>query len=340
MFIAGRKISSEFPPYVIAEISGNHCGDMNLALQLIRAAKDDAGADAVKLQAYEPEDLTINCDKPNFILNDGPWKGRKLYELYEKAHTPFKWFPWLFEQGKRYDIPVFASVFSKRGVDMLEKLDCPAYKIASMEIVDIPLIEYATSTGKPLIISTGMASEEEVEEVTFHVKWPNVMFLHCISGYPTSIEESGLWQLGRRKGGIRLEGISDHTVGWDVPVAATALGAQIIEKHMMLNETHPEDEHFSLVPIHFKVMALKVRAIWQAMQSSEAKSEEASRQLRRSLYVVEDIWQGQPFTEENVRSIRPAYGMPPKELPMVLKSTATCNISRGTALELWMLMPF
>lgn len=335
MNIAGREISSKLPPYVIAEISCNHCGDLNLALQLIKAAKD-AGADAAKLQCYEADDLTIDCNKSDFVLKGGLWKGRNLYELYSKAQTPRAWFPRLFEEGRNLGITVISSVFSPAGVDFLETLDCPAYKIASMEITDIPLIEYASSTGKPLIISTGMATKDEKWDLRGHC------LLHCVSGYPTPIEDADLdefdWLKFHNYGG--QTGISDHTLGWDVPVAATVLGAQLLEKHLKLRNTEPEDAAFSLYPYEFAVMVKNVKAIWHAMQPSERKSEEASRQLRRSLYVVKDIKQGEQFTEENVRSIRPAYGLAPKELPRVLKSYAGCNIERGTALDEGMLMPF
>lgn len=342
MFIAGREIGNKVPPYVVAEISGNHCGDIALAHRLIKAAKD-AGANAVKFQAYEPEDLTIDCDRPDFIIKDGLWKGRKLYELYQKVHTPFEWFPRLFEEGKRYEITVFASVFSKRGVDMLEKLGCPAYKIASMEIVDIPLIEYAASTGKPIIISSGMASEDEILDALISARVANgdrqnAVHLYCVSGYPTPIAEANL--CNPKKHYAFMWGISDHTLGWGIPVAATALGAKIIEKHIMLNDTQPEDLEFSLTPSEFAEMVERVHDIWNAMQPSQRKSEQASRQLRRSLYVVKDVRRGEAFTEENVRSIRPSYGMPPRKLPEVLKSFAACDISRGTALEEGLLMPF
>lgn len=340
MQIAGRPIDSKHPPFVIGEISCNHCGDMDKALQLIKAAKD-AGADSVKFQAYEADDLTIEHYSPEFQIQAGPWAGRYLHELYTKAQTPFRWFPWLFEQGKRHEITVFASVFSKRGVDMLEKLDCPAYKIASMEIVDIPLIQYAASTGKPLIISTGMATQDDINWACHAAHAGPFALLHCISGYPSPIEEANLGRLKKWIEGTETPvGISDHTLGISVPVAATALGAMIIEKHFMLFGTHPEDEQFSLTCHEFEYMVGKVHAMWQAMQPSEAKSEESSRQLRRSLYVVKDVKANEPFTEENVRSIRPAYGMASKELPRVLSSFAASDISRGSALEEGMLLPF
>lgn len=343
MNIAGRQISSKLPPYIVAEISCNHLGILENAYKLMEAAKT-AGADAAKFQCYEADDLTIDCNKPEFIIKDGPWTGRALYELYAKAGTPRNWFPALFAYGKAIGITTFASVFSPEAVDFLEKLDCPAYKIASMEITDIPLIQHAAKTGKPLIISTGMANDEEIFDACDEAEGNGLtqaIFLHCISGYPTPIEESNLRCITDWRKRWGKFGISDHTQGWEVPVAATALGATIIEKHLMLHEPYrSEDFPFSMWPETFREMCKKVRAIWQAMQPSERKSEEPSRQLRRSLYVVKDIKQGQQFTSEHVRSIRPSYGMPPKALPMVLKSFAACDIERGTALEEGLLLPF
>lgn len=340
MRIGHREISSDFPPYIVAEISCNHMGRLDYALRLIKEAKD-AGADAVKFQCYTAEELTLDCDKPDFIIKDGPWKGRKLYELYEKAHTPRNWFGDLFAYARGLRIEMFCSVFSPAGVDFLEQFNPVAYKIASMEITDIPLIEYAAQTRKALIISTGMASNNEIDEAfnAFQVD-VDVALLHCVSGYPTPIEEADLHRLFELivDSSISLPvGISDHTVGWEVPVAATALDARIIEKHLMLDlpveEYMPEDFNFSMRPEEFAAMARKARAVWQAMRPSNRKSEESSRQLRRSLYVVRDMKVGDRFTTENVRSIRPAYGMAPKDLPYVLSSIARRDIEAGTALK-------
>ncbi len=336
MKINGREIGPSQPPFLVAELGANHEGSLGTALDLINAAKR-VGADAVKFQAYEPGTITIDCDKPDFIMKDGPWKGRKLYELYEKAHTPFKWFPRLAECADKAGITWFSSVFDKTSIDMLEKLDCPAYKIASMEITDIPLIQYAASTGKPLIISTGMASWGEINDVEDTIEdakdlevgglADHLVLLRCVSGYPAPVEESALAPFRC------YEGISDHTIGWEVPVAATALGATIIEKHFMFPSCESEDRKFSLLPSEFHEMTEKVRAIWQAMQPSERKSEEPQRQARRSLYAVQNIGNGEEFTEENIRSIRPGYGLPPKLLPTVLGSIATRDIARGEPLK-------
>lgn len=332
MRIADVEISPGFSPFIIAEVSANHCGDFDTAMDLIRAAKE-AGASAVKFQAYEPEDLTIDCNRADFVLKDGPWKGRKLYDLYRSAYTPLNWFPPLFAYAKQHGIVCFASVFSKRGVDLMVSLDAPALKIASMEIVDLPLIRYAEATGKPIILSTGMAHSGEIGEAGSLIPPGRRAFLFCTSGYPTPVAESNLWNLRTVAFAHEPFGISDHTVNDIVPIAATALGACIIEKHFTLdNDNGSEDAEFSLDPANFTAMVDAVRDTWQALQPSTPRSEQASRQLRRSLYAVTDIKPGETYTEANVRSIRPAYGLPPKELPNVLGRTAPCYIPRGTPL--------
>lgn len=331
MIINGREIGPHRPPYIISEISCNHNGDFNKAMRLIDAAKD-AGADAVKFQAYTPDTITLKTNNPDFIVKDGPWKGRNLWELYEQTHTPFSWFPDLFQYAYGIGITPFASVFDKSSVDMLERLECPAYKIASMEITDIPLIGYAAKTGKPIIISTGMASCEEIAAANCAVarNWAECAILHCVSNYPTQSADADLKQLGKHS---RIFGLSDHTVGDSIPIAATALGACIIEKHLMLGDEDTEDFEFSMDPISFKAMVREVRNVWQAMQPPSGDPEQASRQMRRSLYVVADIAKGEPFTEENVRSIRPSYGLPPKELPWLLTKRAAIDLKRGTAMK-------
>lgn len=331
MIIDGREIGPHMSPYIISEISCNHNGSLDKALRLIRAAKA-AGADAVKFQAYTPDTITIDCDNPDFIVKDGPWKGRKLYELYSKAHTPFEWFPKLFKCAADTGITIFSSVFDKTSVDMLEALDCPAYKIASMEITDIPLIEYAAKTRKPLIISTGMASDEEILDASFAADM-GLAFLACTSAYPAKPSETNLDRLKYLQTYNLASGVSDHTLGSDIPVAATALGASIIEKHLMFGGEYTEDFEFSMTPIEFAQMTCAVRNIWQAMQPPKTDIEQASRQMRRSLYVVKDIQAGEAFTEENIRSIRPAYGLTPKELPWVLTKRAAVDLKRGTALK-------
>jgi len=342
MKIDGRLIRSNHPlaplappppPYIIAEISGNHGGMQGNALRLISAAKR-AGADAVKFQAYTADTITLDCNKPDFIMKDGPWAGRKLHELYKKAQTPFSWFPSLFDKARKDGITPFASVFDRLSVDVLEKLDCPAYKIASFEITDLPLIQYAGDTWKPLIVSTGMAANGEISAARSSIKG-ECEFLHCISGYPTPIEQANLGRMGQLAAQYGSAGISDHTLGWEIPVAATVMGATIIEKHLCLSrDDDTEDASFSLTPPEFKHMVDTVHSVWQAMQPSEAVSQEANRQARRSLYVVRDMNQGDVFTDKTVRSIRPGYGLLPAMLSTVIGKRAAVAIERGTALTM------
>jgi N-acetylneuraminate synthase len=334
MRIGNREINSSQPPYVVAEISGNHSGNLFRAKELIKAAKR-AGADAVKTQCYEPDTITLPCNKADFIIQDGLWKGRTLYELYEAAHTPFKWHPELYKLARDLEITIFSSVFDHSSIEFLERLGCPAYKIASMEIVDIPLIQRAAATNKPLIISTGMATMREIREADMAVGISNpAAFLHCTSEYPAVVERAGLCGITRLIGEYasfpnREIGISDHTVGPIVPIAATAMGATIIEKHIRLNgDQSSEDASFSLDERLFAVMVHQVRNTWQAMQKVEAEHN-PSRQLRRSLYAVADIEEGEPFTEANVRSIRPGYGLPPKALPLLMGKKAKHDFKKG-----------
>ena len=330
MKIAQREIGRSQPPYIIAEISGNHGGSLTKAKELIKAAKR-AGADAVKTQAYEPDTITLDINKLDFIIQDGLWAGRTLYELYENAYTPFAWHPELYKLAKNINITIFSSVFDYSSIAMLEKLGCPAYKIASMEIVDIPLIRKAAATNKPLIISTGMASYSEIHEADEAAGENPTAFLHCTSEYPGTTERAGLGDLINLKAQVRHRevGISDHTVGPIVPIAATALGVSIIEKHIRLNgDNSSEDASFSESEDDFATQVEAIRTTWKAMQPIDERSN-PSRQLRRSLYAVEDIGEGEPFTEDNVRSIRPGYGMPPKALPRLLGKKARQVFKRG-----------
>lgn len=330
MRIGLREIGRANPPYIIAEISGNHSGSLVRAKELIKAAKR-AGADAVKTQCYEPSTITLNVSKLDFIIQSGLWAGRTLHELYESAHTPFVWHPELYSLASDLEITIFSSVFDYSSIELLEHLACPAYKIASMEIVDIPLIKRAASTKKPLIISTGMASMAEIQEADEAAGENPTAFLHCTSEYPATPERAGLGDYVNLVARLRHRniGISDHTVGPVVPIAATALGATVIEKHIRLNgDRSSEDASFSLDERQFFEMVKLVRTTWDAMRELDAKPN-PSRQLRRSLYAVADIAEGEPFTEENVRSIRPGYGMPPKALPRLLGKRARQPFKKG-----------
>lgn len=331
MIIDGREIKGGLKPYVVAEVSCNHNGLLDNALSLIDAAKW-AGADAVKFQAYTPDTLTLDCNKPDFIIQDGLWKGQTLHHLYTKTYTPFEWFPKLFKHAKKVGITLFASVFDRTSVDMLRTLDCPAYKIASMEIIDIPLVKYAAMSNKPMIISTGMASFPEIKDALEGCDCENVAFLHCTSEYPGTVEYSDLSRILLLKvylGPKGVVGVSDHTAGPTiVPIAATALCAAIIEKHIKLEDVATEDVEFSLTPDAFKVMVDLVSYTHEAVKLRDFASN-PSRQLRRSLYVVEDIRKGDSFTENNIRSIRPGYGISPKNLPRLLGKRADQNYRKG-----------
>src|SRR5262245_20442622 len=353
MILFGRDLS-DGPPLCIAEISGNHRGDLNTALRLIELAKE-SGADAVKIQAYDADSLTIDCDGPEFQVQNPLWAGQTLYQLYQQACTPLGWMPYLFKEAAQCGIPIFSSVFCERGLATLEQVGCPAYKIASMEITDTPLIEKVAATGKPVIISTGMASNEEVYDAAGAVAKAykdrqtlrkNLMLLHCVSGYPTPPAEAELNRLEHLQIDFGfLVGLSDHTLGITVPIAATALGARIIEKHFTDSRAAGgPDAAFSLEPAEFATMVRCVHDAWAATapqreRNKDDHSEASSRQLRRSLYAVADIKAGQPFTTENVRSIRPSHGLPPAMLPEVLTKKAACDIARGTALKQQMLGP-
>ena len=337
--IDGRKIGTAHPPYVIAELSGNHNGDLGRALALVEAAAE-AGADAVKLQTYTADTITLDHDGPGFVLEGGLWHGRRLYDLYEEAHTPWAWHAPLFDRARSLGLTIFSSPFDTTAVDFLETLEAPAYKIASFEIVDTNLIERAANTGKPLIISTGMASPQEMSEALAAARRGpgGALLLHCVSGYPTLAREANLRTIDDMKDRFGVPvGLSDHTLGTAVAVAAIALGACMIEKHVTLARADGgPDAEFSLEPDELARLCSDCRSAWEALGSVnyEREASEASlAALRRSLYAVEDIAQGDMLTEHNVRSIRPGYGLPPRELKSVLGQRARHSIARGTPLS-------
>ena len=334
MKIGQHLIEPGQPPYVVAEISGNHGGDIKNAIALIKAAKH-AGADAAKTQCYEPDTITIDCKKLDFIVQNGLWQGRTLYELYGKACTPLAWHKDLYRAAKDEGITLFSSVFDSSSVDLLETLGCPAYKIASFEITDLPLIKYASQTGKPLIISTGMATEDEILDA-WTMRSKEIAFLHCISEYPGRCESADLDRYLKLRAKFAgnpnvILGLSDHSPGDLVPTMAIALGACIIEKHLRLPDVDSEDASFSLDPTQFAIMVQTIKVAHQAMQPR--KLQQAGRQFRRSLYAVNDIKKGEPFTLDNIRSIRPGYGLPPKMLPGLLGKPAARAFRRGDPLE-------
>jgi pseudaminic acid synthase len=339
--IAGRKIGRDQPPYVIAELSGNHNGDIERAYRLIEAAKA-AGADAIKLQTYTPDTMTIDHDGPGFTIESGLWAGRQLYELYREAQTPWEWHRDLFGHAKKIGIACFSTPFDPSAIDFLETLGAPAYKIASFEIVDTPLIRRAAKTGKPLIISTGMANESEIEDASLAARdggKGGFALLHCISAYPAPAAEANLARIPALAAKYDCPiGLSDHTLGTEVAVAAVALGAAIIEKHLTLARADGgPDAAFSLEPAEFERLVKSARIAHTALGragAERAASEKPNMLFRRSLYAVKDIAAGETLTADNVRSIRPGFGLAPKHLTDLLGLRAKKPIKRGTPMSL------
>lgn len=333
-------ISENSPPYIIAELSGNHNGKIENAIKLIEMAKE-ANVDAVKLQTYTADTITINNKSSDFLIKDGPWKGRYLYDLYDEAHTPWEWQPKLFEVAKSLKIDCFSSPFDNSAVDFLEKLNTPAYKVASFECIDLPLLSYIASKKKPLIISTGMANTEEIREIIQTVKSKSdtgMALLHCISSYPSKEEDYYLKTIKHlRKETGCLVGLSDHTLGNLVACLSVAFKACIIEKHMTLARSDGgPDADFSLEPDEMKTLVNEVKKSFKSIGQARrelVKSEKSSFVFRRSLYVVKDIKQGDYLDENNIRSIRPGYGIEPKYYNTIIGKKSVCFLKAGTALK-------
>jgi N-acetylneuraminate synthase len=334
MQIDGRNIGKDYPPYVIAELSANHNGSIETALNLINQARI-AGASAVKLQTYKPDTITLDVDSEEFRIQGGLWDGRTLYELYAEAHTPWDWHKVLFDYANDIGITIFTSPFDTTAIDLLENLNAPAYKIASFEAIDLPLIRYAASTGKPMIISTGMADEEEISEAIDAAQssgCTDLAILHCVSGYPAPPEDYNLATISDmiEKYGL-VTGLSDHTLDNTTAIASVALGASIIEKHFTLDrDGGGPDDSFSLEPAEMSALCKDTQTAWSALgrvDYGRKSSEQGNVQFRRSLYFVKDMKAGEVITPECIRSVRPGYGLPPKYFDTVIgkKTTKDCK---------------
>lgn len=338
--IQNRPIGPDQPPYVIAELSANHNGLLDRALATIDEAHR-CGADAIKLQTYTADTMTIDCDLPDFMIKGGLWDGYKLYDLYKWAETPYEWHQAMFEHARSRGITVFSTPFDETAVDVLESLNTPAYKIASFELTDLPLIQYVARTGKPMIMSTGMASEDEIAEAVATARdggCSEIVLLHCISSYPAPIDQANLRlipEIAKRFGA--LVGLSDHTMGTTAAVTAVALGACVIEKHFTLSrQDKGPDSEFSLEPSELTALCHETKNAWQALGSGSfvrQEVEEASKVFRRSLYFVRDLPAGHVISPNDIRRIRPGCGIPPKYETEVIGGITKKEIKSGTAVS-------
>jgi N-acetylneuraminate synthase len=338
--IAGRPVGPDYEPYVICELSGNHNGSLERALQLLEAAAA-TGADAIKIQSYTPDTITIDHDSPQFRIEGGLWDGRTLYDLYGEAQTPFEWHEPLFARARQLGVTLFSTPFDESAVDLLEGLGAPAYKIASFEAIDLPLIAYVAAKRKPMIISTGMADLDEIGEAVRTARengCEEIVLLHCVSSYPAPDEQSNVRtvpDLAERFDVV--SGLSDHTFGSAVAVASIALGGCMVEKHFTLARSDGgPDSAFSLEPGEFKTLVDDCKRAWRALGKATYDlqgCEKGSLVFRRSIYVVRDVAAGEELTSENVRSIRPGYGLAPKHLPEVLGLRAARDLKRGEPLD-------
>ncbi|MBW0146824.1 pseudaminic acid synthase [Marinobacter arenosus] len=338
--IDGRDISRHQPPYIIAELSANHNGKLETAMKIIDEAVR-AGADAVKLQTYRPDTITLDSHGEEFCIKGGLWDGRTLYELYEEAHMPWEWHKPLFDHARKLGITIFSSPFDTTAVDLLEDLGAPAYKIASFEAVDLPLIEYVARTGKPMIISTGMADAEEIREAVDTARGAGctqLAILHCVSGYPAPAEDYNLRTIVDMQERFGLvTGLSDHTLDNTTAIASVVLGASIIEKHFTLDrQGGGPDDSFSLEPEDLAALCRDSKTAWSALGQVDygrKSSEQGNAQFRRSLYFVEDIKAGQMISSSDIRSVRPGFGLAPKHLKDVVGRTATRDIERHSPVK-------
>jgi pseudaminic acid synthase len=335
--IAGRKIGLATPPYVIAELSANHNGSLDKAMRLVEEAKK-AGADAIKLQTYRPDTITLESDREEFRIHGGLWDGRTLFDLYQEAHMPWDWHQPLFAHAKKVGITLFSSPFDFSAIDLLESLNAPAYKIASFEAVDLPLIRYAALTGKPMIISTGMANAEEIQEAidtALSAGCHELAILHCVSAYPARPGDYNLRTLQDMctRFGV-LVGLSDHTLDNTTAIASVAMGATLIEKHFTLDRRGGgPDDSFSLEPPELAALCQSARTAWEALGQVDyglQSSEQGNAQFRRSLYFVKDLRAGDLISAENVRSVRPGFGLAPKHMERIIGKTVKQDVHACT----------
>ena len=338
--ILGRLIGNAHPPYVIAELSANHNGKLETAMRIVEAAKK-AGADAIKIQTYRPDTITLNSDKEDFKISGGLWDGRTLYDLYEEAHMPWEWHEPLFSHAKRLGITIFSSPFDNTAVDLLANLDAPAYKIASFEAIDHELIKYVAGVGKPMIISTGMADEDEIGEAIAAARdggCKDLAILHCVSGYPAPASDYNLRTIPDmiKRFGL-VTGLSDHTLDNTTAITSVGMGASIIEKHFTLDRSGGgPDDSFSLEPLEMKALCDGARTAWAALGQVDygrKASEQGNVKFRRSLYFVNDMKKGDLIKPGDIRSVRPGYGLAPKYLESILGKCLSVDVNKNTAVS-------
>lgn len=338
--IAGRRIAADEPPYVIAEVSANHNGKLDTAMKIIEEAKK-AGTDAVKLQTYTADTITLNSDTEEFLIHGGLWDGKTLYELYQEAHLPWDWHKPLFEYARKLGITIFSSPFDNTAVDLLEDLNTPAYKIASFEAIDLPLIKYVAGTGKPMIISTGMADAEEIQEAIDAAReggCKELALLHCVSGYPAPAEDYNLRTIPDmiERFGL-VTGLSDHTLDNATAIVSVAMGASIIEKHFTLDRNGGgPDDSFSLEPAELAALCRDSKTAWAALgrvDYGRKSSEQGNVKFRRSLYFVKDLKAGDVITSDAVRSVRPGFGLAPKFINKIIGKKTKTDIKKFTPVD-------
>lgn len=337
--VKNRRIGKDYEPFIVAEMSANHNQDLNRAIKIIEKASE-AGADAIKLQTYRHDTLTIDSKSPDFMINEGIWSGKSLYELYKEAHLPWDWHKELYSVAESLGLSIFSSPFDETAVDFLETLETPVYKVASFEIIDLPLIKHIAQTKKPIIISTGLAGEKEIEEAiscAYENGCNEVMILHCISSYPAQVDQYNLKMVLDMQRRFKVPvGLSDHTTDTTVAIASISHGASLIEKHFTLDSLGGGiDDSFSVDPRKFKELCDKCRESWKAQGNvnyRRSDSERINKKYRRSLYIVKDIDAGDELDKENVSSIRPGFGISPKYLEKILGKRVRVALTKGTPL--------